>query len=357
MDEKIINDTRLQIIEIIRSFNDDLHGSLAVAKGNHLIWRGGFTYDNAPLTTFEHQQYLIASITKQFTAAGLLRYLYIHERAVQETPADQQQTILDSITQSLHTPLIKLFSPRCLPDLLHPEICLHVTLHQLLTHTSGITALNMPLQSEPGTEYHYSNVGYNLIGDILQKISHIPLNDYFSKMLFEPMSMKNSFLTTQGTTHTLHKKQKFENLLLGIERTIVNDRATYKPAKQIKMSELATAGGMISTPLDLFLWTRSLYAGQEVIPNYLINLMTTPHVQKPAHALYDGCNTLHHGYGIDLYQENDKTVYQIAGGISGYQSRITYNPKTEVCIINLSNISEEQPAIFALANILRDNLT
>jgi hypothetical protein len=50
-------------------------------------------------------------------------------------------------------------------------------------------------------------------------------------------------------------------------------------------------------------------------------------------------------------------LYQHCGGTSGYQSKISYDPKTQISIINLSNIMEENPSIFVFTNQLRNMIS
>jgi CubicO group peptidase (beta-lactamase class C family) len=81
--------------------------------------------------------------------------------------------------------------------------------------------------------------------------------------------------------------------------------------------------------------------------------MTHPVIQKPGFTFYDGEGFLYTGYGVDVLDDGRTRIYQHCGGTSGYQSKISYDPKTQISIINLSNIMEENPPIFAFSNRLR----
>lgn len=60
------------------------------------------------------------------------------------------------------------------------------------------------------------------------------------------------------------------------------------------------------------------------------------------------------GYGVDVLDDGRTKLYQHCSGTSGYQSKIFYDLKMHISIINLSNIMEENPSIFVFTNELRN---
>lgn len=86
-----------------------------------------------------------------------------------------------------------------------------ITVRHLLTHTSGLPAylplykslrgkaafvakiLQAPLESKPGTQAVYSDLGFILMGDILEKLAALPLDRIMMTRLFEPLGMKQTF--------------------------------------------------------------------------------------------------------------------------------------------------------------------
>jgi CubicO group peptidase (beta-lactamase class C family) len=91
-----------------------------------------------------------------------------------------------------------------------------ITVRELLTHTSGLppdietktdwhgwdTAIHMactiPLESPPGTVYRYSDINFELLGEIVQRVSKMPLQDFVQKEIYGPLKMKDTgFLPLQ----------------------------------------------------------------------------------------------------------------------------------------------------------------
>jgi CubicO group peptidase (beta-lactamase class C family) len=154
-----------------RVMREQFTGSLLVARNGRILFERGYglanrewAIPNTPQTRFR-----IASLTKQFTAAAILLLQQQHKLSVKE-PAAQY-----------------------IADL--PVAWQKITIHQLLTHTSGIAnytdsaeveklnllgttprqlinlVKDLPLQSSPGTKMVYCNTGYVLLGMIIEKVS------------------------------------------------------------------------------------------------------------------------------------------------------------------------------------------
>lgn len=128
--------------------------------------------------------YPIGSITKQFTAAAILRLEMKGKLKVED-------------------PIAKY-----LPDV--PEDKRAITVHQLLTHTAGLDSdfagdydpvtrddyvkkvLASKLRSKPGTDYFYANSGYSLLGAIVERVSGIGYETFLRKEFFEPAGMNQT---------------------------------------------------------------------------------------------------------------------------------------------------------------------
>ena len=155
-------------------------GSVLVGQGEDLVYlRESGVNDEAACVP----SYWIASITKQFTAVGIL---LLHERQV----LDIQNSIADY-----------------LPDV--PEDKSEITLFHLLTHTSGLTqiyaadgitdraaaqrALLAPdLKKRPGEHFSYANDNYNLLAMVIEISSGKTYEEFLTREVLSPAGMKNS---------------------------------------------------------------------------------------------------------------------------------------------------------------------
>ncbi|HEX5043866.1 MAG TPA: serine hydrolase domain-containing protein [Candidatus Polarisedimenticolaceae bacterium] len=153
-------------------------GKLVLAKGYGMADREGgtpFRVDSV---------FSIGSVTKQFTAAAILRLEQDGKLSAQD-------------------PITKFY-----PDA--PADKRAITLHQLLTHTAGLDSdfagdydpvdrdayvgriFASKLRSAPGTTHHYANAGYSLLAAVVEKASGMPYETYLREKLFLPAGMKET---------------------------------------------------------------------------------------------------------------------------------------------------------------------
>src|SRR5262245_4183270 len=221
-------------------------GSILVAKQGRIILAKGYgRADRAcgvPYT--ERAVFSIGSITKQFTAAAILRL-----------EMDGRLDVHDSIAR--HLPAV-------------PPDKSAITLHHLLTHTSGLESdfgqgdhetvtrdefvrrvLESKLQSEPGSAFAYSNAGYGVLAAIIEIVSGEPYESFIKEHLFLPA----------GMTSTGHADPGWERELLPHGYESGQDQGT--ALEQAGTSSgpfwnLIGNGGLQSTLGDLYRWDRAL---------------------------------------------------------------------------------------------------
>ena len=231
-----------------------------------------------------------------------------------------------------------------------------MTLHHLLTHTSGIINYRESLAFRPSTKYSYSNPGYILIGFAIQEISKAPLDIYFKQILFDAAKLQDTYLPLRGRPSQLKEESRFHHLSLGFESSVESGQVFFTSVDaDIRFEKLLAAGGIISTAQDLIKWNHALYSAQ-IIPPFLMEKMITKHTQKEAYPFYDGVETLWYGYGLDIFECKGHRFFQHCGGLPGYQSRFSYNFDTNITIVSLSDTAEERAPIYSFVNLLRDLL-
>ncbi|HWE45306.1 MAG TPA: serine hydrolase domain-containing protein [Caulobacteraceae bacterium] len=189
----------------------------------------------------------IGSITKQFTAAAVLK-------------------LADAGALSVNDRIAK-FIPEA------PASWRDVTVQHLLAHTSGIpnhTAVlgdkfdswmgkepedvialvrDLPLEAAPGTRFKYDNTGYVLLGLIVERVSRETLDDFMRKRLFDPLGMIHTGLATD-TPPPYHAVGNLEDHGKWVATAwAVNVRAS-------------GAGAIYSTAGDLVKWEDALFAGR-----------------------------------------------------------------------------------------------
>ncbi len=300
-------------------------GSVLVGINGKIVFEKGYGFAdqewnarNTPTTKFR-----IASLTKQFTAACILLLQERNQLSVQDR-ASKYVTGL-------------------------PEAWQAITIHELLTHTSGIpnypsfpqieklnrtgatpwellaVAASKPLEFKPGAKLTYSNTGYVLLGMVIEKISGQSYAVFLQENIFKPLGML---------------KSGYDNAA-----TVLGERASGYQIKHghvsnadfIDMSIPFAAGGIYSTVGDLYRWNEAL-----AIPG---RLLTKQSLQQmfgvyPETTSYGGQN---YGYGVVITQRFDRLLYYHGGGVQGFSSSLQRYPKEHVCIIVLANIDPFKP--------------
>ncbi|MFC1636609.1 serine hydrolase [Planctomycetota bacterium] len=292
-------------------------GSVLVANDGEVLISQGYGLaniehgvPNTPLTKFR-----IGSVTKQFTALAIM---ILQERELLSVHDPISAYVLDG-----------------------PEAWKAITIHHLLTHTSGIPDFvsfpeymdhsrlphsldetiglfkYKPLRFTPGARFEYSNSGYVLLGFIIETITGQLYGDFLRQNIFDPLGMSNTGYDSN--------------------RTIILDRADgYKRengillnADHIEMDTPHAAGALYSTVEDMFLWDRALYTDQ------LVSLETLDAIFTPYE--FDSWYGSYYGYGWNIGEKHDREEFCHGGGINGFTAFITRFPQEEICIVILSN--------------------
>jgi len=305
--------------------------AVLVKKGDQILLRKGYGLANVELGVpiSPEMVFRLGSITKQFTAAGIL-----------SLAADGKLALDDPLSKFL-------------PD--YPGPGASVTLHQLLNHTGGIPSYTslpgfwdsaghdldhdqmlafwkeLPLDFEPGTDWSYSNSGFFLLGLVIEKVSGMKYAEFLEQRFFTPL----------GLEHTSYDDP----------RTIVPGRAAgyegapgaYANATYLSMTQPYSAGALMSNVDDLATWSEALLLSEKVLPAEWRERMTTPG------RLADG-RRIAYAYGIG---EGDYAGYRFiahGGGINGFATHALTVPEEELFVAVLSNNTGRPPGPGRLAN-------
>ncbi len=312
-----------QIEQLLSKYNEygQFNGSALVAENGKVIFKKGFgsanmewNIPNQPDTKFR-----LGSISKQFTALLIVKL------------AEEGKIKLDVPISTY------------LPD--YPkENGDKITIHHLLTHTSGIpnytnapnffkdkarnpytpaefvkTFSSLPLEFAPGEKFNYSNSGYFLLGYIIEKITGKTYEQYLQETIFTPLKMVNSGYD--------HSDVILKNRAAGYERK----GKLISNAPYVDMSIPYAAGSLYSTVEDLYLWDQALYT------NKLLSEKSMESLFKP----YIKVGDASYGYGwfVDEFDNGDKGKLKMVGhggGINGFNTIISriFTDKNLVVLLN-----------------------
>ena len=264
------------------------------------------------------QTFAIASVTKTFTAAAVMKL------------AEEGRLSLDD-TLSTYVPEFGDTSG--------------ITIRELLSHTAGVSdrailsegptgflrqdisltdlvkqIATKPSDFEHGRRQRYSNAGYILLGAVLEKVAGKTWDAAIRDLVIAPAGLGETDYAPVSTIIPLRAAGYTNDTT---DRTLAN-------AQYISLSVPASAGGLVSTAGDLHRWMRALVNGQ-VVSAENFSLMTTPVI--PA----EGPSASPYGLGFYVWNIRGEAVIGHTGQINGFTSMLAYLPREDVTIVVLAN--------------------
>lgn len=205
-----------------------------------------------------------------------------------------------------------------------------ITMHQLLNHSSGLQSdnLDLPLKFKPGTAFSYSNVGYAVAGQVLEKQSGQPFETLVTD-LFKKCGMQHSYYPSPTNSKLLTKGH-----------TIKKDGFVERH-EQLSFDATHCFGShLIVTANDLAKWNEMLHGGHLLKPA-TYKLMTAYEMTN-AHPLF-GDQAIGYGYGLRI---NDQDSIEEIGHTGfhpgeGFTAVNLYYPASKTSVVVLENIANE----------------
>jgi D-alanyl-D-alanine carboxypeptidase len=276
--------------------------------------------------------FAIASVTKTFTSALILRYV------------DEGRLRLDD-------PLA-----RWVPDWPDGR---RITIRMLLNHTSGIPdffrnpkferSLNKAKKRTwsrddvlagyvrpgnvfaPGTGWSYSNTNYVLLGMVAEKIGGAPWEDLVHRELIDPLGLTSTYV--QAVDEPPAAPARAHNVIYGDAGRVTpvarTDGTDVVPFTSV-VTAAGSAGAMASTTSDLARWARALYGG------HVLSAATRRELLTFVRAYAYGVGTSY-GLGASRVRFEGRPAYGHTGALAGTRASIRYFPKDKVAVAVLFN--------------------
>ena len=265
----------------------------------------------------------IGSITKAFTAAAIMKLVELGKLSVED-------------------PLRKYF-----PKI--PSDKANITIHQLLTHSSGFheflkqdggdyekvekkdfleKAFIEPLAFKPGEKAVYTNVGFSILGIIIEEVSGKDYEEFLRLYLFEPQGIKNiGYHFPIGINDTI---------AIGYQNGKIwgSHQQHFKQAGGGPFWNLKANGGLEASLDEIFLWVNG-FTNHTTLKESSIQKMFTAHIQEEG---YNGTSSF--GYGCNISQSNRNTKMIGNGGSNGiYFARLIRFPEEGIVFYMVTNES------------------
>ena len=304
---------------LIRMEGFGFSGAVLVEKDDQVILRKGYGYANRAkgIEFTADTPFPVQSISKQFTAAAILKL-----------ELEGKLSVSDSIGKHFENVPAKKKA---------------ITIHHLLTHTSGITRdyaatgklrredavsaiLAVPLGNPVGKSMRYNNDGYELLGAIVEKVSGQKLHDFIRGKFFAPLRMTSAgFQGEKGRWNQTTVAHAYNSYVdNGPPSQSGSDWSGY------------ASSDLIISANDLFKWEMSLRKN-EILSTEIKNRMFTPYAWFRPDWQY--------GYGWFVIQSGRGTreLYHGGGDIPrGYTASFTrYRPERMTIIIFANTMIDE----------------
>ena len=232
-----------------------------------------------------------------------------------------------------------------------------ITVHHLLTHTSGLSVgsdsapesifvmaavCNLKPGWEPGTKFSYSNVGYKLLGAILEHIHGQPLDTIIRTRILEPLEMHNSFpIITQ---------QNRLEIATGYSNQY-DDRPAHSSHKLFPatfVEAVVADGSLACNKEDLCKYARMiLRRGAPLISDLSFTQLIAPHATREIF----GMPETSYGYGIANTNFEGVQAIWHGGGMIGYSSILLVMPELEFGLVIFRNSSVHSMIDFSLETL------
>jgi len=321
------------------SESDYFSGAVLVAKGNKILFQKAYGYSNKAKhkKNRKNTSFALASTTKTFTAI-----------AIAQLTEQGKLNFMDPLSK---------FIPEYPKD-----IADKVTIHHLLTHTSGLEfddydpfyyetlkakniseLLKIQLKYinhmnddrrenfKVLNKFDYSNDNYILLGAIIERITGMTYANYIEKNIFKPTGMSHSIVDNNKLTTYKNKATAYSHNNKDMEFQL-GDR--HEAIGSAVCNIIMPAGGIHSNVNDLYKYFKAINKHQ------LINAQTKELLFKKhtTRASSEGAqNHIYYGYGF-MQTQNGKAISLGHGGVDyGIGSRFDYYPAQDMYVIVLSN--------------------
>ncbi|PAM95719.1 hypothetical protein B4N84_06370 [Flavobacterium sp. IR1] len=332
--KNIVDPIRAQLKNLEKENN--LSGVVLIAKNGKPIYREAFGFANLPdsVKNKPDTKFNLASINKMFTGMAVMQL-------VEEGKISLQDKV-----------------GKYLLDYPNKTVADSVTIHQLLTHTSGMNSfweeydkvakekfkkvsdylplfVNAKLSFAPGSDFYYSNSGYMVLGLIIEKVSGQDYFDYVKEHIYKPAKMIN--------TDAYELDNAIPNLATGYTMSL-EEPGQWKNNIFSNLAKGTPAGGGYSTVDDLLNFANALQN------NRLLSKESTAIYTAGRVKFRDGM----YGYGFMEDIINGHRVIGHTGGHDGIACELMIYPDLGYTVVILTNGEVEN--YWEVSNLIKKQL-
>jgi D-alanyl-D-alanine carboxypeptidase len=278
--------------------------TLGLTDASRTLRTAGYGYANVDQHVAVDPTHLfqIGSITKSFVALVLLQLR-------DEGKLDLHKPVLDYLSW---LPVNESFGP--------------ITVHHLLTHTSGLPDALSPFATDPsarlqqgfkpGEHFHYCNAGFDILGMLAAKLDGRTWRESVQARILDPLEMTE----TKGVITTSSRDRSATGYQPYWDDQVYPRQGKLAPASNLVMDD--TAGCIASTPTDMARYVRMILnrgqgPGKRIVSEESFSLFSTPYVKAEEFS-----PTASYGYGIAVDILDGHKILRHTGGMVSFASSI-----------------------------------
>jgi CubicO group peptidase (beta-lactamase class C family) len=209
----------------------------------------------------------------------------------------------------------------------------------------------------PGTEFHYNNVMYAVVGEVIESVSGEPWDAFVRDRLFAPLGMRRS-------TTSVAELASRTNVASPHARRVFGRLGPVRPIEYLDIDNIGLAGSVHTTALEAAQWLRVLlndgeYEGRRVLEPETVREMARPQVPFPPDlddrlggdrafrplCGYVDFGSLSYGLGWFIMRYRGRDALMHGGGINGQRSAVALLPAEGVGVVVLSNLQDTEIAL------------
>lgn len=316
--------------------------TVGIVYKDNLVFSNGYGYKN--LETKEKMSadacFRIASISKVFTATAIMRLVETGKLSLE----DEASRYLSWLSNGEGD----------------------ITIRQLLSHSSGVKrdgntfhwfddifpnidslknqAAAGFLTYSPGDRYKYSNLGFSLLGAIINEVSGQSYEDYVKEIIIRELGLKNTFPDYDDSL-----KDRLAN---GYSRDIPGK--VREVLQNPKTNAMASATGFVSNAPDLC----TFLSAQFLDSNKLISDESKQEMQKIQR--FNKGENMHYGLGFEIWKSDKMFIVGHGGAFSGFRTKIGMDKERKIGVVILTNATGTPTAelingVFHIISYFRKN--
>lgn len=336
----------------IKKFMDDWNvpgASVAISKEGRLVYARGFGYadENMEEELLPSHQFRIASVSKPITSVAILKLMEQNKVNLDDKVFGSEGILNDSIYSSIRDDRVK-----------------DITIKDLLQHTGGwdrniggdpmfqslsiAAKMNVPpppdqkviieymlrynLDFSPGTQYAYSNFGYSVLGQVIEKISGMNYEDFITKNIFETIEAYDMILG-KNLLENAAENEVYYNDYDGapLAKSIYgNGELVKNPYGGFDIEVMDSHGGWVGTATDLIRFVLAVdgfTSRPDILSPSTINIMRTPSDVNPNYAKGWAVNNLGNWWHFGSLPGSTALLVRTSSGQICWSILLNYRPE------------------------------